>query len=159
LVENGRLVDLLLGCCEDDGLLLRSGEKRARPGVLLGSEWEVVVWSGERNRGQEGCCGLNRPEAVHGGLGLERGGWRGRSASALAGVAVWTRPTAWTVLLDASNCRLARVRCWPERHPAGARPRSGGSGRRGVEVREGEGGRACASRSLDNSSPHARERE
>jgi hypothetical protein len=39
LVENGRLVDLLLGCCEDEGLLLRSGEKLARPGVFLGSEW------------------------------------------------------------------------------------------------------------------------
>jgi hypothetical protein len=117
------------------------------------------VRSGGRNRGQEGRCGLNIPEVVHGGLGLGRGRWRGPSASALAGVAVWTRPTAWTVLLDACKCRLARVRCWPERHPAGARPRSGGSGRRGFKVKEREGRRACASRLLDISSPHARERE
>jgi hypothetical protein len=26
------------------------------------------------------------------------------------GVAVWTRPTAWTVALDACRCRLARTR-------------------------------------------------
>jgi hypothetical protein len=117
------------------------------------------VWSGGRNRGQEGRCRLNTPETVHDGLGLERGRWRGCSGSALAGAAVWTQPIAGAVVLDVCQRRLARVRFWPERHPAGARPWSGGSGRRGVEVREGEGGRACAIRLLDISSPHARERE
>jgi hypothetical protein len=53
LVENGRRVDLLLGCWEDEGLLLRSGEKQARPGVLLGSEWGGggVVWRKEPRAG------------------------------------------------------------------------------------------------------------
>jgi hypothetical protein len=28
------------------------------------------------------------------------------------GVAVWTRPTAWAVVLDVCRCRLARARLW-----------------------------------------------
>jgi hypothetical protein len=44
-----------------------------------------------------------------------------------------------------------------EWRPAGARPGSGGSGRRGVEAREGERGRACARGVLVASSLHARE--
>jgi hypothetical protein len=46
-----------------------------------------------------------------------------------------------------------------ERHPAGVRSVSGGSGRRGVEARGGERGLACASRLLVASSLHARELE
>jgi hypothetical protein len=44
-----------------------------------------------------------------------------------------------------------------ERHPAGVRPVSGGSGRRGVEARGGERELACASRLLDTFSLQARE--
>jgi hypothetical protein len=117
----------------------------------------VVVWSGRKEPKAGGGCGLNTPGAVHGGLGLEQGRWSGCPASALAGAAVWTRLTAWAVVLDVCQRLLARIRFWPERYPTGARPWSGGSGRRGVEVREGEGGRACASRLLDISSPHTRE--
>jgi hypothetical protein len=43
-----------------------------------------------------------------------------------------------------------------EQHPAGVRPVSGGSGRRGVEVRGGERELACASRLLETSSLQAR---
>jgi hypothetical protein len=44
-----------------------------------------------------------------------------------------------------------------ERHPAGPRPGSGGSGWRGVEARGGERGRACARGVLVASSLHMRE--
>jgi hypothetical protein len=46
-----------------------------------------------------------------------------------------------------------------ERHPAGVRSVSGGSGRHGVEARGGERGLACASRLLAASSHHACEPE
>jgi hypothetical protein len=44
-----------------------------------------------------------------------------------------------------------------ERRPAGVRPGSGGSGRRGVKARGGERGLACTRRVLAASSLHARE--
>jgi hypothetical protein len=123
---------------EDKGLLLRSGEKRASSGSVWGVSGVVVVWSGRKEAKAGGGCRLNTPGAVHGKLGLERGRGSGCPASALAGAAMWTRSTAWAVVLDVCQRRLARARFWPERHPAGARPWSGGSGRHGVEVKGGQ---------------------
>jgi hypothetical protein len=54
--------------------------------------------------------------------------------------------------MSASPCTLAA-----ERHPAGAHPGSGDSGRHGVEARGRERGRACARGVLVASSLHARE--